>query len=109
MSSLTRIDSPVMSKETAQRDEIVGRVLDDLEVHLGVRFRPLDIRISRWPGAFAQYRPHHARWVDAVEHSLPDGLFVAGAGYRGIGVPACIRQGRTIGQRAANHVLSLQQ
>jgi oxygen-dependent protoporphyrinogen oxidase len=89
-------------------DEIVGRVLDDLEVHLGVRFSPLDIRISRWPGAFAQYRPHHARWVDAVERSLPDGLFVAGAGYRGIGVPACIRQGRTVGERAAKHLHSLQ-
>lgn len=85
-------------------DEVVERVLDDLEIHLGVRFSPLDIRISRWPGAFAQYRPHHARWVDAVEACLPTGLFVAGAGYRGIGIPACIRQGRTIGARAANHV-----
>ena len=57
-------------------DEVVERVLDDLSLHLGVRFTPREIRISRWPGAFAQYRPHHARWVDAVEAALPSGLFV---------------------------------
>ena len=88
-------------------DEVVERVLDDLDLHLGVRFTPGEVRISRWPGAFAQYRPHHARWVDAVESSLPSGIFIAGASYRGIGIPACVRSGTTIGQRAAHHVRSL--
>ena len=88
-------------------DEVVERVVDDLSLHLGVRFTPREIRISRWPGAFAQYRPHHARWVDAVETALPSGLFVAGAAYRGIGIPACIRHGAAIGQRAAQNLRSL--
>ena len=88
-------------------DEVVERVLDDLDLHLGVRFTPREVRISRWPGAFAQYRPHHARWVDAVETVLPAGVFVAGSSYRGIGIPACIRNGRTIGQRGAHHLRSL--
>ncbi len=104
--SLGRDGRPVLHLSD---DEIVEHVLGDLELHLGVRFSPREIRITRWAGAFAQYRPHHARWVDAVEDALPDGLFVAGAGYRGIGVPACIRQGRTIGERAVNHVHSLPQ
>ena len=34
-------------------------MLDDLRRHLGVPFTPLEVRITRWPGAFAQYRPHH--------------------------------------------------
>ena len=88
-------------------DEVVERVLDDLSLHLGVRFTPREIRISRWPGAFAQYRPHHARWVDAVEAALPSGLFVAGAAYRGIGIPACIQHGAAIGQRAAQNLRSM--
>ncbi len=102
--SLGRDGRPVLQFSD---DEVLEHVLDDLERHLGVRFDPLEIRITRWPGAFAQYRPHHRRWVDAIEESLPDGLFVAGAGYRGIGVPACVRQGRTMGERAAKHVRSL--
>jgi oxygen-dependent protoporphyrinogen oxidase len=88
-------------------DEVIERVLDDLTLHLGVRFTPREVRISRWPGAFAQYRPHHARWVDAIEEALPAGLLIAGAAYRGIGIPACIRHGTTIGQRATQHVRSL--
>jgi oxygen-dependent protoporphyrinogen oxidase len=104
--SLGRDGQPVLQFSD---DEVIERVLDDLNLHLGVRFTPRDVRISRWPGAFAQYRPHHARWVDGIEKALPAGLFVAGAAYRGIGIPACIRNGTTIGQRASQHVCSLQE
>lgn len=81
-------------------DEVLRVVLDDLEHHLGVRFSPDEVRITRWPAAFAQYRPHHAAWVDAVEQSLPEGLFVTGAGFRGIGIPACVRAGTAVAARA---------
>jgi oxygen-dependent protoporphyrinogen oxidase len=77
-------------------DEVLRVVLDDLEHHLGVRFTPTEVRITRWPAAFAQYRPHHAAWVDDVEAALPPGLFVVGAGFRGIGIPACVRAATSI-------------
>jgi oxygen-dependent protoporphyrinogen oxidase len=82
--------------------EVLDAVLTDLGTHLGVNFSPLETRITRWPGAFAQYRPHHAAWVDSIESALPPGLFITGAGYRGIGIPACVRDGRKIGARANN-------
>ncbi len=77
-------------------DEVLRVVLDDLEHHLGVRFTPAEVRVTRWPAAFAQYRPHHAAWVDDVEAALPPGLFVVGAGFRGIGIPACVRAATSI-------------
>jgi oxygen-dependent protoporphyrinogen oxidase len=82
-------------------DEVLRVVLDDLDHHLGVRFEPDEVRITRWPSAFAQYRPHHAAWVDAVEAALPAGLFVTGAGFRGIGIPACVRAGSSVAARAS--------
>lgn len=88
-------------------DEIVERVLADLHRHLGVAFSPLDVRITRWPAAFAQYRPHHRAWVDDLRRRLPAGVVVAGAGYDGIGIPACIRSGRTNAEHAARHARSL--
>jgi protoporphyrinogen/coproporphyrinogen III oxidase len=88
-------------------EEIVERVLADLHRHLGVAFSPLEVRITRWPGAFAQYRPHHRARVDDLRSHLPDGIFVAGAGYDGIGIPACIRSGRTNAEHAARHARSL--
>jgi oxygen-dependent protoporphyrinogen oxidase len=81
-------------------DEVLRVVLDDLEHHLDVRFTPHETRITRWPAAFAQYRPHHAAWVDAVEAALPPGVFVTGAGFRGIGIPACVRAATSVAARA---------
>lgn len=84
-------------------DQVLDAVLTDLDHHLGISFAPLETRITRWPGAFAQYRPHHAAWVDSVEAALPPGVFVVGAGYRGIGVPACVRSAVAVAGRASNH------
>ena len=36
--------------------------------------------------------PHHPDWAAAVATALPAGLFVTGASYGGIGIPACIAQ-----------------
>ena len=88
-------------------DEILQITLAEVGRHLGIDIAPLETRVTRWPGAFAQYRPHHADWVDAVERSLPAGLFVGGASYGGIGVPACVRQGRNIAERASKYVAAL--
>ncbi len=97
--SLGRDGMPVLHLDD---DEVVAHVVADLERHIGVELAPLDVRISRWPGAFAQYRPHHRAWVDDVERALPAGVFVTGAGYRGIGIPACIRQARSIARRCTD-------
>jgi len=95
--SVGRDGAPVLHLDDA---EIVDRALDDLALQLGIRFTPREVRVTRWPGAFAQYRPHHRRWVDAIRASLPNGVFVAGSSYDGIGVPACVRSGRTNAERA---------
>ena len=66
-----------------------GAVLDDLRAHLGVRFTPLEVRVTRWPGAFAQYRPHHHGWVDVGRTALPRRLVprrVELSGHRDSGV-----------------------
>jgi oxygen-dependent protoporphyrinogen oxidase len=65
---------------------------------------PVDAHVQRWGGALPQYRPGHpgrvaaARAALAAEHPT---LALAGAGYDGVGIPICIRSGRT----AADHVL----
>lgn len=71
-------------------DAILAAVVDEVGSHLGTDLRPTRSRITRWPAAFAQYRPHHHRLVAGIDAALPDGLVLAGASYRGIGIPACI-------------------
>jgi oxygen-dependent protoporphyrinogen oxidase len=75
-------------------DALLADALDELHVHLGIEVQPTDVRISRWPKAFPQYRPHHGVNLAAAERTLPPGLALAGASYHGIGIPACIRSGQ---------------
>ncbi|CAN5604808.1 protoporphyrinogen oxidase [soil metagenome] len=69
---------------------VLAAVVGEVGHHLGLDLQPTSSRITRWPAAFPQYRPHHADRVRAVEAALPAGLHVVGASYYGIGVPACI-------------------
>ena len=53
--------------------------------------------MSRWPDAFAQYEPGHLDRVDRIEAALRGdmpGVVVAGAAYRGVGIPACVASAR---------------
>jgi oxygen-dependent protoporphyrinogen oxidase len=72
----------------------VTAAVDEVGRHLGIDLQPSEVRVTRWPAAFAQYRPHHRAWVDAVRAALPDRVVAAGASFDGIGIPACVRQGR---------------
>jgi protoporphyrinogen/coproporphyrinogen III oxidase len=77
-------------------DELVASAYGELADVLGITGPPLDSRVTRWPDAFPQYRPGHLLRVGAVERAVAEqpGLAVAGAAYRGVGIPACIGSGR---------------
>jgi oxygen-dependent protoporphyrinogen oxidase len=55
---------------------------------------------QRWPRAIPQYQLGHQEWLDALELALADcpGLLLAGASYRGVGIPDCIHQGMEAAQ-----------
>jgi oxygen-dependent protoporphyrinogen oxidase len=82
-------------------DTLVDRALAETGAHLGLELQPTEVRVSRWPGAFPQYRPGHPEWHAAVLAALPRGLVATGASYGGIGVPACIVQAEAAADRAA--------
>jgi oxygen-dependent protoporphyrinogen oxidase len=78
-------------------DELVSAALDEVSRHIGVDLAPTAVRLTRWPDAFPQYRPGHMARVDRIESALAadaPGVVVTGAGHRGIGIPACVHQGR---------------
>ena len=64
-------------------------------------------RVSRWPQSLPQYRPGHGHLVDRISEVLAremPGVFVAGAAYRGLGIPACIRQGNEAAAAVVRHL-----
>lgn len=88
--SLGRDGLPVLHLDD---DRLVAAAVGETSRHIGVDLQPGAVRVTRWPGAFPQYRPHHHRLVADATASLPGGIALAGASYHGIGIPACIRSG----------------
>ncbi|MGH9067174.1 MAG: protoporphyrinogen oxidase, partial [Acidimicrobiales bacterium] len=91
----------------AQLDDeaLVSAVHEELVEAMGISAPgPSTWRVARWPSSFPQYEVGHLDRVDRLESALgaAPGLVVAGASYRGIGIPSCIDQG----QRAAGAALA---
>jgi oxygen-dependent protoporphyrinogen oxidase len=85
-------------------DAIIAVVRNELQQILGLRAAPLFARVYKWKSAMAQYGVGHLERLDRIERlrqQLP-GLALAGNGYRGIGIPDCVRSG----QEAVKQVLN---
>ena len=84
-------------------DELIRLSLAALSPLLGISAPPLMTRVYRWERASAQHEVGHAARLDAIERSIAQhpGLFVTGSGFRGVGIPDCIADGRATGKQVA--------
>jgi oxygen-dependent protoporphyrinogen oxidase len=86
--------------------ELVAIALNALTPILGITKKPTLARVYRWPRASAQHEVGHLPRLQAIEHALGGhrGLFVTGSGFRGVGIPDCIADGRTTANLVAEWV-----
>jgi oxygen-dependent protoporphyrinogen oxidase len=85
-------------------DAIIAIVRNELQQILGLRAMPLFARVRKWKSAMAQYGVGHLERLDRIERlrrHFP-GLALAGNGYRGIGIPDCIRSGNDAARQVLN-------
>ena len=77
-------------------EEVVEMALGDLRQMMKIGKEPEFYRVTRLQNAIP-YVVGHQQWVDEVEgrvqRQLP-GIWLAGASYRGVGLPDCIDQGK---------------
>ena len=88
-------------------EQLIGIVRNELQQIVGLRAEPLFARVYKWKSAMAQYGVGHLERIERIERlrkQLP-GLSLAGNGYRGIGVPDCVRSGR----EAAKQVVQMKE
>ncbi|EQD79654.1 protoporphyrinogen oxidase [mine drainage metagenome] len=73
-------------------ETIVGLAEQELGRLIGLRAPVEVIRVHRWPKAHPQYEVGHRDRVAEVEAACAEvpGLFLAGSGYRGIGISDCL-------------------
>jgi oxygen-dependent protoporphyrinogen oxidase len=86
-------------------DDVMATVSRDLQQTMGIEAAPVESRISRWRDGFPQFAVGHLERIASVEADLAastPSLALAGAMMRGVGIPACIRQGRAAARRVAS-------
>ena len=91
-------------------NELVETLLTEVANILEIEGDLVEWRVSRWIDAFPQYAPGHDRLVAAIERDLRSdmsGLFLAGAAYKGIGIPACINQGNQSAEATLDYLKTL--
>ena len=91
------VTSPVrLRDDDAAIGDLVATEVDSV-MHMTTG--PAEVRVHRWEHALPVYAPGHLERVDRIEAGLPARIALAGASYRGLGVPDCIASGRRAAAR----------
>ena len=87
-------------------DELIDLAREELSELLGIRGEPVVTRLFRWTRQSPQYEVGHLQRVAAIDQRLTaiPGMFVAGSGFRAIGIPDCITDGRETAGRVAEYL-----
>lgn len=82
--------------------ELCERLTAEIATVTGAREAPLDAHVTRWDHALPLYSVGHLDLIKEIEGATGrhPGLELAGAGYRGSGLPDCITQGEEAARRA---------
>jgi oxygen-dependent protoporphyrinogen oxidase len=89
-------------------DELVGIAAREIAPVHGISTPPAFARVHRWINAGAQHVVGHLTRMEQIDARLAmlPGLFVAGSGFRSIGIPDCVADGRAAGAAAADRARS---
>lgn len=90
-------------RQLVERDDdaLGAAVREELRDLLGIMAVPLFTSIQRHPQAMPQYEVGHLDRITAIDATLAryPGLWLAGNGYRGMGLPECIHQAEATAER----------
>lgn len=86
-------------------DALAAACSRDVANLLGTKTRPEEHHVTRWQEGLPEYRVGHLGLVNSIERALGPHprVALAGASYRGSGLPDCVAQA----ERAANRVLTV--
>jgi oxygen-dependent protoporphyrinogen oxidase len=83
--------------------ELIALSLDALRPLLGITAEPLFTQVYRWTRANAQHEVGHLQRLASIEAAVRahPGLFVTGSGFRGVGIPDCVADGRATARQVS--------
>lgn len=89
--------------------ELIETARRELTTLMGISGEPIFSRLFRWTRQSPQYEVGHQQRVAAIDQHVANlpGLFVTGSGFRAIGIPDCIADGRETAGKAAAFVANI--
>ncbi|GAC1530927.1 MAG: protoporphyrinogen oxidase [Acidimicrobiales bacterium] len=88
--------------------ELVERLHGELAEAMGLRRRPLEVAVHRWPDAFPQFGVGHLERIAEAERRLTadaPGVILVGAALRGVGLATVVAGARLGAGAARTHVM----
>ncbi|MCS4541639.1 MAG: protoporphyrinogen oxidase [Euryarchaeota archaeon] len=82
-------------------EHMIRMVRTELKDIMGIEAEPVLTKVYRWEMGMPQYTIGHLDRLAVLEQQLAEhsGLFITGAGYRGVGIPDCIHNGTLTAER----------
>ena len=87
-------------------DALITTVRGELRDLLGITAVPVLTRVRHHAHTMPQYTIGHLERVAEIEQRAAgaSGLVLAGAAYRGVGIPDCVRSGEAAAETALRHL-----
>ncbi|SDY82072.1 protoporphyrinogen oxidase [Bacillus sp. 166amftsu] len=87
------------------KEELVQVALSDIEKSLGIQGKPQTVEVTDWKDLMPNYHLEHNHAVQSLNEKLSaafPNMYLAGASYYGVGIGACIGNGKKTAEKIMN-------
>ncbi len=88
----------------AADEELVDACARHLSAVLDLPLQPRASSVVRWIRAMPQYEVGHVERVRTIRQNLPEGIFVVGSAFDGVGIPDCVRAAGETAEQVLAHL-----
>ncbi|CEA03687.1 Protoporphyrinogen oxidase [Metalysinibacillus saudimassiliensis] len=88
-------------------EELAAVGIADVKSSLGIDAEPSVVNITKWTNQMPRYDLAHREALQGLEQKMAEQyptIYLAGCSYYGVGIGACIQNGKTIGEKVANEL-----
>lgn len=89
--------------------ELAEAALEDIRKSLGIKADPVSVEVTGWKGLMPNYHMGHKSAVTALEEKmakLVPGVLLAGSSFYGVGIGACIQNGKDVAETISKKLMS---
>ncbi|WP_093538324.1 protoporphyrinogen oxidase [Psychrobacillus psychrotolerans] len=101
-------NSAFESMKNMSEDELVEVVLQDIEMSLKLTGKPEVIEVTKWNEQMPNYHLAHGDAIQSLTAKMANDMpnvLLAGCSYYGVGIAACIKNGRETAEKIINSIV----